>query len=208
VDPQESIFTRRFDRLVHYALVVVGASVLLAATFGLWALWPSNQAVGYQPEQPVRFPHDIMAGQVKIPCLLCHSTAETGPTAGLPPVELCIACHRYVQPRDDRGALRPMIAAFLSQYVDPETGAPLKPIVWQKVHDVSDFAYFDHSRHTVGAKLECSECHGPVETMREVRRVNSLKMGWCIDCHRGPPDAWRTDGRETRGPYDCYTCHR
>ncbi|MBM4398470.1 MAG: cytochrome C, partial [Deltaproteobacteria bacterium] len=39
-------------------------------------------------------------------------------------------------------------------------------------------------------------------------RVHSFKMGWCIDCHRLPPEEWRTDGRETRGPIFCSTCHR
>jgi len=77
---------------------------------------------------------------------------------------------------------------------------PSSPIVWEKVHDISDFAYFDHSRHTVGRQTGLLECHGAVDTMREVKRVNSLKMGWCLDCHRQAPDPWRTDGRETRGP--------
>jgi hypothetical protein len=208
VDHRETIFTRRYDRIVHFAVAVVATGVLLGGSFALYALWPSNQALGYQPEQPFRFPHDIMAGQVKLPCLYCHSWAQTGPVAGIPPVQVCIDCHRYVKPKDERGQLRPLMAAFLHQYVDPETETPLRPIVWQKVYDVSDFAYFDHSRHTVAARLDCSECHGAVDTMREIKRVTSVKMGWCIDCHRKEPGAWQQDGRESRGPIECTSCHR
>jgi hypothetical protein len=205
---KESLFTRRFDRLVYLALIVLGGAFVFAAGFSLWALWPTRQVAGYQPEQPTPLPHDIMAGDVKIPCFYCHPTAKTGPVAGMPTVEVCLNCHRFIQPRDERGRLRPMIASFLEKYVDPFSGEPTGPIFWEKVYDVSDFAYFDHSRHTVGARLECQECHGPVERMRVVEQFYPLKMGWCIDCHRKPPEEWRTDGRQTRGPLTCSTCHR
>ena len=202
-----SLFTRRFDRLTKAAAGVLAGAAVLAVSLTLYAVWPPNQSVGYEPEQPFVFSHAAMAGNSKIPCLYCHFTAESGPHAGIPPVSLCMNCHREFEPTDEQGRVRPNFVAFM-EYIDPETKRPLRPIVWQKVHDVSDFAYFDHSRHTVGARLDCSECHGPVETMTRVRRVNSIKMQWCLECHRKPPEPWRSDGRETRGPTACSTCHR
>ena len=84
-----------------------------------------------------------------------------------------------------------------------------RPIPWIKVHDLADFAYFDHSRHlTEKAGLECADCHGPVETMDRVRRVESLKMSWCLDCHMEPPPEDAPPGQTTRAPIHCSTCHR
>lgn len=84
------------------------------------------------------------------------------------------------------------------------------PIRWVKVHDLADFVYFDHSRH-MASDLQCADCHGAIENMTRVRRVNSLKMAWCLDCHRKAPTANTTDQyREAgqRGPTYCSACHR
>jgi hypothetical protein len=207
VERTNRIFTKRFDRLVRRSVAFLGGLAALAVSFTLYAVWPSNQAIGYEPEQPFVFNHKVMAGDAQIPCLYCHSGAETGPHAGVPPVSLCMNCHSEIRPKDANGQLKPDFVAFL-QYIDPATNQPKRPIHWQKVHDLSDFAYFDHSRHVIGARLDCSECHGPVETMTRIRRVHPFTMGWCIDCHQKPPEPWRTDGRATRGPTACSTCHR
>ncbi len=203
----DEVFTRRFDRLARRGTALLVGGLLFSGAFAVWALWPPLQAEGYEPEQPIPFSHKVMAGDAKIPCLYCHKTAESGPVAGIPTVAECMNCHRHLKPKDNKGRLKPAFAEFM-RYVDPVTGEALQPIPWVKVHDLSDFAYFDHSRHTVGARLQCSECHGPVERMERVRLVSSLKMGWCLDCHRKPPEEWRTDGRATRGPTHCAACHR
>jgi hypothetical protein len=97
------------------------------------------------------------------------------------------------------------------------------PIRWVKVHDLADFVYFDHSRHlasdlgpptqnpALGTPIPCADCHGAIENMTRVRRVNSLKMAWCLDCHRKAPtvntiDPYREAGQ--RGPTHCSACHR
>ena len=85
-----------------------------------------------------------------------------------------------------------------------------QPIVWNKVNDLADFVYFDHSRH-MAAGLTCQECHGPIETMEHVRRQYGLKMSWCLDCHKQDPPAGSAAaarGSATRAPINCTTCHR
>jgi hypothetical protein len=201
------MFTRRFHRRVHLATAVVTGAFLFGASFAVYALWPSRQSVGYEPDQPFTFPHRIMAGDARIPCRFCHFSVDEGPYAGIPSVQTCMNCHDQIRPKDRNGNIKPDIASLLT-FIDPDTNRALRPIPWVKVHDLSDFAFFDHSRHTVGARLECAECHGPVETMTRVRRVYSLTMDWCLGCHRMPPEDWRTDGRPTRGPTHCSTCHR
>lgn len=187
--------------------MVLGVAAALGISLTLYAVWPPNQVVGYEPEQPFVFSHKIMAGDSEIPCLYCHYGAERGAMAVVPSVSLCMNCHGQIEPVDDRGRLKPDFVKFQT-YLDPESKEPAHPIIWQKVHDLSDFAYFDHSRHILGAQLDCSECHGAVETMTRVRREHSLKMEWCLDCHFKPAESWRTDDRAMRGPIHCSTCHR
>ncbi len=201
------MFTRRFNRIVYLALGVLAVAAFFAVSFSLYALWPSNQELGREPLQPIAFSHKLHAGQLEVPCLYCHSEADKGPHATVPSVATCMNCHAVVQPKDDKGALKPGIAKLL-EHTDPKTGKPIKPIFWTKVHDVSDFAYFDHSRHVTGAKLDCRECHGAVETMERIRIVRPVKMGSCLDCHKQPPPEPRADGRTTRGPIHCSACHR
>ena len=58
------------------------------------------------------------------------------------------------------------------------------PIEWIRIHNLPDFAYFNHSQHVTVAGLKCQKCHGPVEEMDEVYQYSPLTMEWCIDCHR------------------------
>jgi len=197
------VFTRTFDRRVHLFLLVLALSLVLGLAFGAYALSPANQERGFQPAQPIDFSHAIMAGKHQIDCRYCHWMAEKGPHAALPTVEICMTCHREIQTKGEDGRLKPGLAKLL-RYA--EEG---KPIRWVKVHDLADFVYFDHSRHlTARAGLECKDCHGDVASMSRVERVNSLKMGWCLDCHKQPPPADAPPEQKTRAPIHCTTCHR
>jgi cytochrome c553 len=54
-----------------------------------------------------------------------------------------------------------------------------------RVHDLPDFAYFNHSIH-VAKGVGCTSCHGRIDQMPVVSQANSLQMEWCLDCHRHP----------------------
>ncbi len=58
-----------------------------------------------------------------------------------------------------------------------------KPVEWNRVHDLPDFVYFDHSIH-VNKGVACLECHGRIDQMPLTQRVASLEMQWCLSCHR------------------------
>ena len=60
-----------------------------------------------------------------------------------------------------------------------------KSLEWTRVHDLPDFVYFNHSIH-VNKGIGCSTCHGRVDQMPLMYKVNTLYMQWCIDCHRNP----------------------
>jgi hypothetical protein len=97
------------------------------------------------------------------------------------------------------------------------------------VHDLPDFAYFNHQVH-VAKGVGCVSCHGRVDQMNQLYQAESLQMEWCLDCHRHPERhvrpldkvfdmAWVADDQATLGPElvrahdiktrtDCSTCHR
>jgi hypothetical protein len=60
-----------------------------------------------------------------------------------------------------------------------------KPIQWDRVHDLPDYAYFNHSIH-VKKGVGCSTCHGRVDDMPIIYQASSLQMEWCLECHRAP----------------------
>jgi hypothetical protein len=195
------LFTHAFDRRFRTLLMVVAFSAVFGLSFGMYTLWAANMEQGYQPDQPIHFDHSIMAGKHKIDCRYCHTLVDKGPHAGMPTVADCMKCHTEIQTPDAEGNLKLGLRQLLEHWNEK------KPIKWVKVHDLADFVYFDHSRHTA-AGLDCTECHGDVASMDRVVRVNSLKMGWCLDCHKQPPPAGAPPEQETRAPIHCTTCHR
>jgi hypothetical protein len=82
-------------------------------------------------------------------------------------------CHKQIWA--DSPYLEPVRASF-------RTG---KPIEWIRVHDLPDFAYFDHSIH-VNKGVGCSTCHGRVDQMPIAYQASTLQMEWCLGCHRAP----------------------
>ena len=131
--------------------------------------------VGYAPEQPIAFSHKLHAGKLEIDCLYCHSNAEKGPHASVPPMSTCMGCHSVVATKE------PEIVKLTEYYEKAkETG---KVIPWIRIHRLPDHVYFTHQMH-VNAGVECQTCHGEVQEMEVVRQVRSLEMGDCLSCHR------------------------
>ena len=187
--------------------------VLLASRATMFHL-PGNQQ-GYEPVQPIAYSHRLHAGELQIQCQYCHFGADKSRHAGIPPASVCMNCHKFVTAplgavraedelaEKEKRAPRPVVSAELRKLYDAVNQA--RPIVWNRIHSLPDFAYFDHRAH-VNAGVACQQCHGPVETMERVRQVSDLSMGWCVNCHR---DANRTGiaGRRVNASTDCSTCH-
>ena len=104
------------------------------------------------------------------------------------------------------------------------------PIQWVRIHDLPDYAYFNHSAH-INAGVGCASCHGNVAEMEVVIQKEPLSMGWCLDCHRAPEMHLRSRDQVTNmkwvpaedqitfakklieekninPPVDCSGCHR
>jgi hypothetical protein len=124
-------------------------------------------------QQPVQFSHKHHVGDDGIDCRYCHSTVETTATAGMPPTQTCMNCHSQIWA--DSPYLEPVRASFREN----------KPIEWERVHDLPEYVYFNHSIH-VAKGVGCSTCHGPIDEMPAVYQENTLQMEWCLSCHREP----------------------
>lgn len=145
---------------------------LPAATLGLLAgCSPVNNQQGYMPEQPIAFSHAVHAGHNEMDCQYCHTGAEKSRHAGVPPSSVCMNCHTHV--KTDSPEIQKLAESVKSG----------KPIEWVRVHRLPDHAWFNHANH-VTAGLKCQTCHGPVEQMVRVEQVETMTMGWCLDCHR------------------------
>ena len=148
---------------------------------------------GSAPVQPIYFKHKLHAGDFKIPCLYCHSYAEKSPVANVPAVSVCMNCHKIVLGQTPD--LQKEIAKVVDYYNRGES------IPWVSVYRLPDHVWFNHKRH-VKAGLQCQTCHGPVEQMDRVYQYSSLKMGWCVGCHRQ-----HLNDAQFPTTMDCLICH-
>tara|TARA_B100000949_G_scaffold24546_2_gene18744 strand:- start:2770 stop:3351 length:582 start_codon:yes stop_codon:yes gene_type:complete len=147
---------------------------------------PSLEAPGVARDpagQPIAFSHAHHAGLYQIACEFCHAYARRGPVAGIPSVERCVGCHQSILTD------QPEIQKLLEYWENEE------PIPWLRIHDLPDYVRFTHKAH-VRAGINCENCHGDVRSMEIAQQVESLSMGWCLDCHN-----------EREAPRDCLICH-
>lgn len=192
-------------------ILLVGSVSLVAAVVTIAAIVPGSaqgpqpQMAGYEapvdvdtaglpgPRQPIFYRHDVHAGQYQIDCRYCHFAVERSTSAGLPTLSTCMGCHRIA------GIQNPEVQK-LQQAVASGEG-----VEWVEVHVLAPFVRFPHMRHVNTDKGElggkpltekCETCHGPIREMVQVYQFASLKMGWCVDCHR------KSEART-----DCTVCH-
>ncbi len=127
---------------------------------------------GYAPKQPIAYSHKLHAGTYDIDCNYCHTGANRGKSAHIPSANICMNCH---------GVIKKESPEIQKIYTAIENN---QPIEWIRVHNLPDFAYFNHSQHVNVGGLQCQTCHGEIQEMEVVEQRSSLTMGWCIDCHR------------------------
>lgn len=167
------------SRLIAGAVVAAGAIISVLV---LMYILPLDLAE-HTPLQPIAFSHKLHAGDKAIPCLFCHRLAPKSPVAGIPAMADCRACHLYISPD------APQIKKL------NELWGKGAPVPWVRVNTLPDHVYFPHMMH-LRAGLACSVCHGQVASMEKITRFASLKMGWCLNCHR-----------QHKASIDCWTCH-
>lgn len=137
------------------------------------------------PVQPIAYNHSVHVSRGQA-CTYCHRGAKEAVKAGMPALETCATCHRWVIPD------HPEIQKVLQAWSDKQ------PIPWQKLNFFAATAmvHFNHRAHA-RAKIECVSCHGDIASMTVAQPIrNTANMAWCLDCHR-----------DRNAPTDCLTCH-
>lgn len=135
-----------------------------------------GRSEGYQPDQPIKFSHQVHVAENQIDCMYCHHTATESKTANFPSTDLCMNCHIVVREgsRSGRFEIDKLVQAHEES----------RSIDWIRIHELPDHVFFSHAQHVGVGKLDCAQCHGPVEEMHIVRQHSDLSMGWCLECHR------------------------
>ena len=179
-------------------LVLVSSIFLLLASgyFVYGYLMQIGVDQDYAPIQPIHYSHRIHAGSNGIDCKYCHSSARVSKHAGIPSLNVCMNCHKSIAEVSDTTATPEYSKAFYDGEIkklynavgwDQEnqkyTGKT-SPVKWVRIHNLPDFAYFNHSQHVTVAGIECQKCHGPVQEYEIQKQFAPLTMGWCIKCHR------------------------
>ena len=196
-------------------MIVPGYAVLVVA----YGASPEATDVGYSPEQPVPYSHALHADELGMDCRYCHTTVEESAHASIPSTKICMNCHAKIFGES------PKLAPVRDSYATGE------PVEWIRVHDLPDYAYFNHSAH-VTRGVGCATCHGRIDKMETVFQAEPLSMGWCLECHRKPELYLRPVEEVTNMSYvppggdqlslglrlkeeyninpstDCSTCHR
>lgn len=186
-------------------LVLVSVIFLLLGSAYFAYGWMMQIGVdqGYAPIQPIHFSHKVHAGDNKVECKYCHSSARVSKTSGVPALNVCMNCHKSIyeyKGNPEGPSAEDLANGYTNEFYTAEikklydhvgwdeenqkyTGES-KPVEWVRIHNLPDFAYYNHSQHVTVAGIECQTCHGPVEEMEIMYQFSPLTMGWCINCHR------------------------
>lgn len=179
----------------QFLVLVTAIFLLLASGYFIYDYFMQiGVDQGYEPVQPIHYSHRIHAGDNGIDCKYCHSSARVSKHSGIPSLNVCMNCHKSIS----EVAASTATEDYTKEFYDGEiqklynavgwdgqsyTGTP-QPVKWIRIHNLPDFAYFNHSQHVIVGGIECQTCHGPVETMEVMYQFSPLTMGWCINCHR------------------------
>jgi hypothetical protein len=218
--PKRAAFPSKTDRLLRSIALVAALGAPTPALLVAYGASPLTTDAGYAPEQPIPYSHKLHVGELGLDCRYCHTSVEHTAKANIPPTQTCMNCHAKVHTQSK--LLEPLRESYASG----------RSVEWVRIHDLPDYAYFNHSAH-VTRGVGCVECHGRIDTMEVVYQAEPLSMSWCVDCHRHPethlrpPEevtnmAWEPPAGQSKAefgrayaeknninpPTDCSTCHR
>jgi len=194
--PKQTPIWKAFVQNQFLVLVTAILFLLASAYFVYGFLMQVGVNQGYEPVQEIHYSHRIHAGENGIDCKYCHSSARVSKHSGIPSLNVCMNCHKSIYEVAEStateeyskafydGEIKKLYAAVGWDDANQKYTGVTKPVKWTRIHNLPDFAYFNHSQHVSVAGVECQTCHGPIEEMEIVYQYAPLTMGWCINCHR------------------------
>jgi hypothetical protein len=176
------------------ANLAVATSIVMLVAFALsglvgWWWWPRTELarhLHWPVGQPVPFSHDHHVAGLGLDCRFCHSSVEVSAQAGMPPTHTCMTCHSPIW--TNAQVLAPVRESF----------ADHTPIAWNRVSDLPDYVYFDHSIHIVKGG-GCQDCHGSIAHMPLTYKAESLTAVAALGADLQHPVAPRRRYASSRG---------
>ena len=164
-------FFPRWSNWLPLKLAICGVLIVCGLTAGTWYyVTPKYTKVGYQPIQPVPFPHDIHVTQLGMDCRYCHSFVEVArirmsriPRPAWPVIN---RCRRIIRSSSRCG----------------QAGRSQDPVEWVWIHRLPDYVFYNHAAH-VNRGISCASCHGQVNHMPAMYDAKPMSMKWCLECH-------------------------
>ena len=170
------IFPAAFD-LYAKALALLAVLFVIGGGTAFYLLnrSPYWTNVGVTLDQPVPFSHKHHAGELGIDCRFCHASVASSSYAGMPDTQTCMTCHSQIW--KDAPMLQPVRSSYTAN----------QPLRWNRVNEVPEFVYFNHSIH-INKGVGCSSCHGRIDEMPITWKAKDFEMQWCLSCHRHPAE--------------------
>jgi len=213
-DPVPFYRNKVYITMVSVVFFIVGGFYVTKGAIGL------QRQKGYEPKQPIFYSHKVHAGINQISCLYCHGNAWESKSAAIPSVNVCMNCHKnineytkgpklYDSNGDEIDGTTQIQKLYEYAGFDPKNAnawdaSKAKPIAWERIHNLPDHVYFNHSQHVRAGKVQCQTCHGEINTMDEVKQFSELSMGWCINCHRQTKVDFNYDDKSGNKFYSIY----
>jgi cytochrome c7-like protein len=163
--------TNTIAKVTIFGAVFFVAAIVVVGWYLVRSQWVTG--VDVPVEQPVPFSHQHHVAALGVDCRYCHSSVEVSSNAGIPPTYTCMTCHSQIW--SDSPTLKPVRDSLANN----------TPIQWNRVYNLPDFVYFNHSIH-VNKGVGCVTCHGRVDQMPLMAKAQTLHMEWCLGCHRAP----------------------
>jgi len=148
---------------------------------------PKAQRVGYMPDQPIPYDHQLHVTQLGLDCRHCHSFVEKSGHANVPTANTCANCHHETKGaiKSDSPRLAPLMEAI-------DNG---KPIEWVRVHKAPDYVITKND--DAKKVLEDYVSEKGLNVDLEEEQGAQIAMGTMLK------DRWNVRPKES-----CFTCHR
>ncbi|MCG8700970.1 MAG: cytochrome c family protein, partial [Bacteroidales bacterium] len=166
------VFKQLPYKIVHLVLICVFTILITRLIIKDWR--NLDYQIHYQPNQPIKFSHQVHCEQNKIDCRYCHHYGATQAAAGMPSTDVCMNCHLVIREGANSGSFE-----IEKIYQSAEQNNPLQ---WFKVYNIPDHVKFYHDIHLKNGDMECVDCHN-ISNSHEVKQDPIVSMQWCMDCH-------------------------
>lgn len=155
----------------------------------------------YQPEQPIKYSHELHAGTYQIECQYCHSAASESKHSNIPSINVCMNCHKNIQSGPQHG--RKEIAKIYSAIgYNPNTMTYFEDGVGEDVVKAALAEYL--SQDYEEGKVNNDELSASIDNAYE---MFDKPVEW-VRIHNLPDHVYFNHAQHVNaGNVECQTCH-